>query len=183
MDASAFLDPQRFARIQAQAAASMGNATRAIMVLGYTFAPWLRSYVGKQIVTALVGALIGRHAQKKVALALQAESERVEAGTVWSQATPRESVAVAGVLPVGTRVPMEGKAEQMRIGGVSFPVPIFFRAILPPEPWTFRDRAEFMARFLRPSVATTAGKLPRCGPVYARRQDGQTTVYGVPCRV
>jgi len=182
MDATLFIDPAKFAQIANNAARSQEHAARAIMVLGFTFAPWLRAQGVKPVVTALIGALVGRHAAKRIGQALHSESVRIGAGTLWSQASPRETVAVAGILPVGTRVPLFASLDSMRMGGFKFPLPIFFRAVLPAQPWRFRAKDEAVARFLRPGLATSGGKLPMCGRDFFRRSDGQATVFGLPCR-
>jgi len=176
---AAFLSPDTFARIAANARKNMGYAKNAIMVLGYTFAPWMRSAIGKQVVTALVGALIGRGAEKAAAFALQRESERVSSGTIWSQSNPRRSVAIAGVLPVGTIVPAGGVAQTMRIGPIKIPMPIFFRALLPPKPWRFRTKAEVMAQFNRPKARTIDDG---CGTRYVPTgAPGVFTLQAIPC--
>lgn len=175
-----FLDQRSFMRINAQAAQSMDTAKRAIMVLGYTFAPWLRAPGVKQFVSAAIGALVGRHAQKKMAFALQAESERVTSGTVWAQTTPRESVVVGGILPVGSRIDTESVTQHLRIGSIKIPVPIFFRVQLPDPPWRYRTKAQVMAQFDRPKAATLDSISP-CGTRYVNTAPGVWSKRAIPC--
>ena len=147
--ARAFLDRTQFRRIEAAAARDVRIATAAVAALGYTFAPWFRFAPVKSFVLAATAKLIGRHAEKQMAFAIQSESDRISNGTIWSQGTPGRSVSIAGILPVGSVVDFRsgnvgGAPWPERIGHIKVPVPIWLRTELPPQPWRFRTKEELL---------------------------------------